>query len=95
MSTANVLKYSALGLGLFVGIKNDLILKKDATKKAKEHERQAQLDLIEKAKREYASLHNKTKKNKSVNVDTTNINWEDPKLDYGSVIMKFVDAQKE
>ncbi|GCE97792.1 hypothetical protein ZYGM_001120 [Zygosaccharomyces mellis] len=49
MSTANVLRYSALGLGIFFGFKNDLGNKKTASQKATDDAFQAKLKLVDEA----------------------------------------------
>lgn len=56
MSTVNVLRYSALGLGLFFGFRNDMILKCNAKKKEEQAQYDQKLKLVEEAKKEYAKL---------------------------------------
>ncbi|EDO14831.1 hypothetical protein Kpol_364p3 [Vanderwaltozyma polyspora DSM 70294] len=89
MSTVNVLRYSALGLGLIFGLKNDLVFRSDAKKQKEEEEYQRKLKLVEEAKKEYARLH-PPKETKS----SSKVNWEDPALDYGSAILKAVETLK-
>lgn len=87
MSTANVLRYSALGLGVFFGLKNDMGNKKTASQKAADDAFQAKLKLVEEARAEYGKLHKP-----SAATQTKEVNLEDPNLDFGAVILQAVDS---
>ncbi|CAR57990.1 uncharacterized protein GVI51_H06919 [Nakaseomyces glabratus] len=87
MSTVNVLRYSALGLGLLVGLKTDFSLRGAAAKKLEEEEFSKRQQLIADAKAEWAKLHPpKTK------ATTKEINFDDPNLDFGELIVNAVNA---
>lgn len=92
MSTVNVLRYSALGLGLFYGFKNDSFLRYTSCKERQDKEFEDKLKLVEEAKKEYARL-NRPKKIESP-TSATEVNWEDPNLDYASVVLKVVETLK-
>lgn len=87
MSTVNVLRYSALGLGLLVGLKTDFSLKGAAAKDLEEKEFARREQLIAEAKKEYAKLHPAPKAKSS-----SEINLEDPNLDFGEVIINAVNG---
>lgn len=87
MSTVNVLRYSALGLGLFFGLKNDLGLKNSAAQTAAEEAFQEKVKLVQEARAEYGKLHGSVSQK-----DVKNINLEDPNLDFGAVILQAVDS---
>ncbi|CAR27964.1 hypothetical protein ZYGR_0N04510 [Zygosaccharomyces rouxii] len=87
MSTANVLRYSALGLGVFFGLKNDMGNKKTASQKAADDAFQAKLKLVDEARAEYGRLHNPAPTTQS-----KEINLEDPNLDIGAAILQAVDS---
>lgn len=86
MSTVNVLRYSALGLGVFFGLKNDIGNKKSAAQKASDDAFQAKLKIVEEARAEYSKL-----KAPAASNQTKEVNLEDPNLDFGSVILQAVD----
>ncbi|CAI4057250.1 hypothetical protein SUVZ_02G4370 [Saccharomyces uvarum] len=93
MSTVNVLRYSALGLGLFFGFRNDMILKCNARKKEEQAQYDEKLKLVGEAKKEYAKLQPAaTPKNTHT---TTAVNLEDPNIDFEKVILNAVDSLKE
>lgn len=93
MSTVNVLRYSALGLGLFFGFRNDMILKCNAKKKEEQSQYEEKLRLVEEAKKEYAKLHPvATPKDTPAN---TSFNLEDPNIDFEKVILNTVESLKE
>lgn len=92
MSTLNVLRYSALALGVVVGVKTDFSLKSEAAKKSEENEYAAKLKLIEQAKEQYAKLHAKKEAPKT---SGEKFDLEDPNLDYASVILSAVDSLKQ
>lgn len=89
MSTANVLRYSALGLGVFFGLKNDICNKKVASQRAADEEFGNKLKLVEEARAEYAKLH---KPAAPATGSTKELNLEDPNLDFGAVIVQAVDS---
>ncbi|CCF57172.1 hypothetical protein KAFR_0C01790 [Kazachstania africana CBS 2517] len=88
MSTINVLRYSALGLGLVVGFKTDWSLRSAAKRKKQELEYQEQVKLIEEARAEYAKLYS------PMIAKQGNVDFEDPNLDYAAVIMNAVTSLK-
>lgn len=93
MSTVNVFRYSALGLGLLFGLKNDLSFKSSASKKEEQRAYDAKLKLVEEAKAEFA----KTKEPVKPAVEAgavKEINFEDPNVDFGAVILQAVDSIK-
>ncbi|CAI1845360.1 hypothetical protein SEUBUCD646_0B04320 [Saccharomyces eubayanus] len=93
MSTVNVLRYSALGLGLFFGFRNDMILKCNAKKKEEQAQYDEKLKLVEEAKKEYAKLQPAaTLKDTPA---TIAVNLEDPNIDFEKVILNAVDSLKE
>lgn len=92
MSTLNVLRYSALALGVAVGLKTDLSLRSDAHKQQEKDDLSAQLKLVEEAKTEYAKLHPVKKEVKTAGAK---IDLEDPNLDYAAVILNAVDSLKQ
>lgn len=93
MSTVNVLRYSALALGVAVGLKTDFSLKSAAEKEHEKNELEAQLKLVEKAKAEYAKLH--PVKKETAAASSTKIDLEDPNLDYAAVILNAVESLKQ
>ncbi|CDO93857.1 unnamed protein product [Kluyveromyces dobzhanskii CBS 2104] len=95
MSTLNVLRYSALALGVVAGLKTDLSLKSEAQKQQEQKDLDAQLKLVDQAKAEYAKLHPAKKEVKSAAASETKIDLEDPNLDYASVILSAVDSLKQ
>lgn len=92
MSTLNVLRYSALGLGIFAGFKNDLCLKSDSKKQESERQLANELELIRQAKVEYAQLH-PTKETPTSSF--TKIDLENPNLDFATVILNAVESMKQ
>ncbi|QEU60868.1 Tim11 [Kluyveromyces lactis] len=94
MSTLNVLRYSALALGVVAGFKTDLSLKSEAQKQEEQNQLDAQLKLVEQAKAEYAKLHPK-KEIKAAAGSSAKIDLEDPNLDYASVILSAVESLKQ
>ncbi|CAI4038185.1 hypothetical protein SMKI_04G5250 [Saccharomyces mikatae IFO 1815] len=93
MSTVNVLRYSALGLGLFFGFRNDMILKCNAKKKEEQAQYEEKLRLVDEAKREYAKLH--PVEVPKVLPTTASVNLEDPNIDFEKVILNAVESLKE
>lgn len=93
MSTVNVLRYSALGLGLFFGFRNDMILKCNAKKKEEQAQYDQKLKLVEEAKKEYAKLQPAATLKDTPT--TTAVNLEDPNIDFEKVILNAVDSLKE
>ncbi|CCE92510.1 F1F0 ATP synthase subunit e TDEL_0E02670 [Torulaspora delbrueckii] len=93
MSTVNVLRYSALGLGLFFGLKNDLSFKTAASKKEEQNAFDAKMKLVEEAKAEYAKLQAPVQKKAEVG-STKEVNFEDPNVDFAAVILQAVDSIK-
>lgn len=87
MSTVNVLRYSFLGLGLLVGLKTDFSLKGIAARELEDKEFARREQLIVEAKKEYEKLHPSPKAKGS-----SEINLEDPNLDFGEVIINAVNA---
>ncbi|CDH12547.1 related to ATP synthase subunit e, mitochondrial [Zygosaccharomyces bailii ISA1307] len=77
MSTVNVLRYSALGLGLFYGFKNDMGLRSAAAQNAAE----------EAFQKKYGKLQGSANQK-----GVKDINLEDPNLDFGAVILQAVDS---
>lgn len=93
MSTVNVFRYSALALGLFFGVRNDLLFKTAASKKEEQNAFDAKLKLVEEAKAEYAKL--KAPVNKKVESGSAKeVNLEDPNVDFAAVILQAVDSMK-
>ncbi|CAB4253799.1 similar to Saccharomyces cerevisiae YDR322C-A TIM11 Subunit e of mitochondrial F1F0-ATPase, which is a large, evolutionarily conserved enzyme complex required for ATP synthesis [Maudiozyma barnettii] len=88
MSSVNVLRYSALALGLAVGLKTDMNLRCSAKKQAEEDVYQKELALVKEAKAEWNKLHPKKV------VESKEINLEDPNLDYAAVILNAVESLK-
>ncbi|CAH00743.1 F1F0 ATP synthase subunit e [Kluyveromyces lactis] len=96
MSTLNVLRYSALALGVVAGFKTDLSLKSEAQKQEEQNQLHAQLKLVEQAKAEYAKLHPPKKEIKAATAGSSaKIDLEDPNLDYASVILSAVESLKQ
>ncbi|SCU91665.1 LADA_0F11298g1_1 [Lachancea dasiensis] len=93
MSTLNVLRYSAVALGIAVGLKTDLGLKSEAARKSEQKAYSDKLQLIEQAKAEYAKLHAPKKEASSGSV--AKFDLEDPNLDYAKVILGAVDSLKQ
>ena len=85
MSTVNVLRYTALALGVFVGFRTDLLNKKTAQKKREELEYERQVKLVKEAKAEWAKLHPKPAD------ESGPINLDDPNLDLGEVLLKKIE----
>lgn len=97
MSTVNVLRYSAFGLGLFFGLQTDIGLKKAASKKQQQEAYDNKMKLVEEAKAEYAKLNPAESKEAapaSKAGEIKSINLEDPNADFGSVILQAVDSLK-
>lgn len=95
MSTVNVLRYSALGLGLLLGLKTDIGLRRTASKKEEQKAYDCKLKLVEDAKAEYAKLNPPVAKDLAAKAgQTQEINLEDPNVDFGSVILQAVDSLK-
>lgn len=94
MSTVNVFRYSALALGLFVGLKNDIFFRSAASKKEEQNAFEAKLKLVQEAKAEYAKLHQPVSKKTEVSSDIKEINLEDPNVDFAAVILQAVDSLK-
>lgn len=90
MSSLNVLRYSALALGVVVGLKTDINLQCSAKKHAEEDAYQKQVALVKEAKAEWAKLHPP----KITKTTSTEINLEDPNLDYAAVILNAVESLK-
>lgn len=93
MSTVNVLRYSALGLGLFFGFRNDMILKCNAKKKEEEAQYEKKLRLVDEARKEYAKLQPVVTPKDAPK--TTSVNLEDPNIDFEKVILNAVESLKE
>lgn len=93
MSTLNVLRYTSLLLGVVVGIKNDWALRGAA--KRDEHERSIarELKLVKEAKEEYNRLH--PIKQANTTEGDINFNLEDPNFDFGTAIVRTVEALKQ
>ena len=91
MSSLNVLRYSALALGVVVGLKTDINLQCSAKKHVEEDAYQKQVALVKEAKAEWAKLH-PPKITKSTTA--TEVNLEDPNLDYAAVILNAVESLK-
>ncbi|AQZ09756.1 TIM11 (YDR322C-A) [Zygosaccharomyces parabailii] len=87
MSTVNVLRYSALGLGLFYGFKNDMGLRSAAAQNAAEEAFQKKVKLVQEARVEYGKLQGSANQK-----GVKDINLEDPNLDFGAVILQAVDS---
>lgn len=94
MSTVNVFRYSALGLGLFVGLKNDMYFRTAASKKKEQDAYEAKLQLVEDAKAEYAKTHTPVSKSVKPAGDVQKVNLEDPNVDFAAVILDAVDSLK-
>lgn len=90
MSTANVLRYTALGLGFLVGFKTDWSLKSEAREREEEDKYQAQLKLVEEARKEYRKLHPVA----SLKSDKVEVNLDDPNFDFGKFIEETVGSLK-
>lgn len=88
MSTVNVLRYSALALGLVVGLRTDRNLNCSAKKQIEEVKFQKQVALVKEAKAEWAKIHPPKA------VDSQNVDLEDPNLDYAAVILNAVESLK-
>ncbi|AGO10722.1 AaceriAGR362Cp [[Ashbya] aceris (nom. inval.)] len=88
MSTLNVLRYTALGLGVVAGVKNDWSLQSEAKHKQKAEEQAKQLKLVAEAKAEYAKLQSKS----SGVASTAQFDLEDPNMDFGAAIEGAVAA---
>ncbi|AMD19749.1 HCL402Cp [Eremothecium sinecaudum] len=93
MSTLNVLRYSALALGIAVGVKNDWSLKASAKDEAANKKLQHELELVEKAKTEYKKLNPPPKK--QANVENTKFDLEDPNFDIAAAILGSIDSLKQ
>ncbi|EJS42290.1 tim11p [Saccharomyces arboricola H-6] len=93
MSTVNVLRYSALGLGLFFGFRNDMILKCNVKKKDEQAKYEEKLKLVDEAKKEYAKLQPVVVQKDLLT--TTSVNLEDPNIDFEKVILNAVESLKE
>ncbi|CCK69642.1 F1F0 ATP synthase subunit e KNAG_0C05440 [Huiozyma naganishii CBS 8797] len=83
MSTANVLRYSALGLGVFVGLKNDLGFRSAAKSKKEEEKYQQKVKLVEEARGEWKKLHPPAVVPTS---GAAQVNLDDPNFDFGKYI---------
>ncbi|KAI3402630.1 TIM11 [Candida oxycetoniae] len=83
-STLNVLRYSALGAGLFYGAYHRYSLETANTKQQAAKEWKREEKLIAEAKAVYQKI-NTPPKEKS-NVSSGSINWEDPNLDIGAAL---------
>lgn len=90
MSTANVLRYSLLGLGFLVGVKTDFSLRSEAKHKEEEDKYQAKLKLVEEARAEYRKLHPV----KAVEGGKAEVNLDDPNFDFGKFIEDSVGSLK-
>ncbi|SCU98564.1 LAFA_0G18800g1_1 [Lachancea sp. 'fantastica'] len=93
MSSLNVLRYSAVLLGVAVGLKTDMGLKSQASKQQEEKAYAEKLQLIEQAKAEYAKLH--APKVSDTKASGEKLDLEDPNLDYGKVILGAVESLKQ
>lgn len=93
MSTVNVFRYSAVALGLFFGLKNDLSLKSAASKKEEQDAFEAKRKLVDEAKAEYAKLHAPVNK-KVESGSVKEVDFEDPNVDFAAVILQAVDSLK-
>lgn len=91
MSTANVLRYSALGLGLFFGFRNDIALRCSAHEKAEKVKYENELKLVDEARAQYKKLHGPKEISSSGNIE---VNLDDPNLDYEKVIMSSIASLK-
>lgn len=89
----NVFRYSALALGLVFGLKNDFSLKSAASKQEEQRAYEAKLKLVEEAKAEFAKSQ-KPVKTESPSGAVKEINFEDPNVDFGAVILQAVDSIK-
>ncbi|SCU96013.1 LAME_0F14488g1_1 [Lachancea meyersii CBS 8951] len=92
MSTLNVLRYSAVVLGVAVGFKTDLGLKSQASRKSEEKAYADKLQLIDQAKAEYAKLHAPKSEPKG---SAVKLDLEDPNLDYSKAILGAVESLKQ
>ncbi|CEP62370.1 F1F0 ATP synthase subunit e LALA0_S05e04126g [Lachancea lanzarotensis] len=92
MSALNVFRYSAVLLGVAVGLQTDLSLKSQASKQQEEKAYAEKLQLIEQAKAEYAKLHAPKSETKTSN---QKVDLEDPNLDYAKVILGAVESLKQ
>ncbi|KAK6465907.1 ATP synthase E chain-domain-containing protein [Scheffersomyces coipomensis] len=83
MSTFNVLRYSALGAGIFYGALHRYSLESTHAEQSAAEQWKKEEKLIKAAKAEYAKLNPP-----KVVASTTkgSINWEDPNLDIGSAL---------
>lgn len=90
MSTVNVLRYTALGLGLWCGFRNDLFLRKSAAQRDEEKRYNDELELIREARREYTKLY--PVQNSSSSGKLEDIKLDDPNLDFAQVILQAVDS---
>ena len=90
MSTANVLRYSALGLGFLVGLKTDLSLKSEAKKRKEEDKYRTQLKLVEKARQEYRKLHPVA----PTESGRLEVDLDDPNFDFGKFIEEAAGSLK-
>lgn len=86
----NVFRYSALAAGLVFGLKNDLSLKSEASKKEEQRAYEAKMKLVEEAKAEYA----KSKQPVSEAGSVSEVNLEDPNVDFAKVILQAVEGMK-
>lgn len=89
MSTANVLRYSALGLGFLIGFKTDWSLKSEAKEREEEDKYQAKVKLVKEARAEYRRLHPVVATPGKVEV-----NLDDPNFDFGKFIEDAIGSVK-
>lgn len=80
-----VLRWSAIAAGVIAGAYNTQVLKTEGQKKQEAFDFAEKTKLINEAKAEYAKLHPKKE------VASTEINLEDPNLDFAQVILGAVE----
>ncbi|AET41457.1 F1F0 ATP synthase subunit e Ecym_8171 [Eremothecium cymbalariae DBVPG len=94
MSTLNVLRYTALGLGIVFGLKNDWALQGAAKENAESKKLARQLALVNEAKKEYARLSSSKDVEQKTSSSSVKVDFEDPNLDFGAAILSAVDSLK-
>lgn len=86
MLTLNVLRYSALGAGILYGAVHRYNLESASVQQEKQAKFAHEAKLIKQAKAEYAKLHAPKNQGSSI----TQINFEDPNVDFGKVLESLV-----
>ncbi|KAL6949982.1 hypothetical protein ACO0QE_000651 [Hanseniaspora vineae] len=86
--TVNVFRYSALALGLVVGLRTDMRASCDAHKAAELHKQE---ELIKQAKEAYAKAHAPAP-TASKEVAAPKFDLEDEKADFAQLILSSVEA---